>query len=97
MRNSQKKNDRQSLTFIEGNKVQRLHRDGSEATAQIDTLMVLSLNATETATDLWVHDGLIAVRINDNKFKFFIEPLVASTPVEALAFEPSPVDASKTA
>lgn len=50
--------------------------------------MQLSLNASEVATDLWVHDGMVAVRINDNGFKFFVEPLVASTPVKPLNNSP---------
>ena len=41
-------------------------------------------NDTDIATDLWVLDGIVAVRINDKSFKFFIEPLVVSVPVAPL-------------
>lgn len=41
-------------------------------------------NDTDIATDLWVLDGIVAVRINDKSFKFFIEPLVVSVPVTPL-------------
>lgn len=41
-------------------------------------------NDTDIATDLWVLDGIVAVRINNKSFKFFIEPLVVSVPVVPL-------------
>jgi len=46
--------------------------------------MELKLEAGDVATDLFVFDGIVAVRINDNEFRFFIEPLVFSDPIEPL-------------
>ena len=83
--NSMKRNDRQSITFLENNKVHKLHRDEESGAVEVETLMELDLkNDTDVATDLWVLDGIVAVRINDKAFKFFIEPLVVSVPVTPL-------------
>ena len=71
-----KKNDRQSITFIEDKKVYRLHRDNAELTVEIDLLMELDLNEADWANDAWVLDEIVAVRLNDTDFHFFMEPLV---------------------
>jgi hypothetical protein len=76
-----KRKDRQSLTFLENNNVHKLYRDPQTGSVEVDTLMQLSLPSLDVATDLWVLDGIVAVRINDKNFKFFIEPLVVSVPV----------------
>ena len=46
--------------------------------------MQLSLAEGDIATDVYVLDGMVAVRVNNDGFKFFIEPLVSTTAVTPL-------------
>ena len=70
----------------------KLHRDPDDYKVQIDELMELSLEAGNVPTDLFVLDGIVAVRINDNRFRFFIEPLVVRDPIEPLALDDGTLD-----
>lgn len=79
--------DHSSITFLDSRKVLKLHRDPNDYEVELDELMELSLQPGEVATDLFVLDGIVAVRINDNKFRFFIEPLVVRDPIEPLALD----------
>ena len=46
--------------------------------------MELDLDILDIATDLFVLDGIVAARINDQEFRFFPKPLVLSDSVEPL-------------
>ena len=87
--NSLAMNDRQSITFLEDGNMMRLRRDETTGDVQIDHLMQIEVpnnQFTELATDAYLLDGVVAVRVNDNEFYFYIQPLVQSEPVQALPF-----------
>ena len=84
VRNSLKKDDRQSITFVEDKKVYRLHRDTPDMSVKVDFLVDLAIGEDDWAYEAWVLDGIIAVRVNDDEFRFFMEPLVQSIAVEPL-------------
>ena len=90
VRNSLKSNDHLSITFLEDDKVMRLSRDPNfeNLVIKIDELMELSLADNNFVSEAWVMDGMVAVRVNDTEFHFFMEPLVSSEPVIALLREP---------
>lgn len=68
----------------------RLSRDPNfeNLVIQIDEMMELALTENSFVSEAWVMDGMIAVRVNDTEFHFFMEPLVSSEPVIALLREP---------
>jgi len=82
---SRKKNDGMSITMISrSDKVIRINRDPVTLTVSYQFLMQLSLDEGDVATDVYVLDGMVAVRVNNDGFKFFIEPLVSTTAVTPL-------------
>ena len=83
VRNSLKSNDRQSITFIEDSKVHRLSRDPDfeHLVVKIEDMLELDLGEYDFVTEAWVLDGMVAVRVNDTEFRFFLEPLVSQAPV----------------
>ena len=79
---SLKKNDQMSITMLTiSNKVVRINRDPDSLLVNYGLLMQLELDEGQNATDAFVFDGMVAVRINDDRFRFFIEPLVKSATV----------------
>lgn len=65
--------------------VYQLDRDSSNSKLKFEQLLELELDASEVATDMFVLDGIIVTRINDDEIRFYLEPLVATDdPVEPL-------------
>ena len=72
-------NDRQSITFLDDGGMKRLHRDEKTGEVIIDHLMQFKVpnnRFTEFTTDAYLLDGVVAVRMNHEKFYFYIQPLV---------------------
>ena len=69
---------------MSGNEVLRLYRDkeASNFDVNFETLIRVELPIDDFYTDAYVMDGMVAVRVNDAGFEFFVMPLVENQSVE---------------
>jgi len=83
-------NDRYSIVFLENTKIKRLFRDEETGEVEIQDLMELKmpvrndtdgLDSQDVATDVFLLDEVVAVRINDGEFYIYTQPLVRSEAV----------------
>ena len=88
--NSLATGDRQALTYLENFTVKRLYRDTSlpKSPVIIEKLMYLSLSPYDSYDDAYVLDGVVAVRVNNTAFEFFLMPLVESLAVTPIMKAP---------
>jgi len=80
------------LTYLlEGKSVVTAHWDHTTKEMVKETILNLSLQTsaegvTDVATDLFVFDDMVAVRVNDLEVKFFAYPMIVMNYVEEIPF-----------
>ena len=76
------------LTYlVDGNQVVTAYWDDEAKSVEKAVVLEFELSDGETATDLFVFDDLVAVRVTSGEFKFFTIPLVAGQISLEIPFE----------
>jgi len=67
-----------------GRRINRAYRDEETGEVAKETIVNLNIPLSDTPTDAFVLDNVVAVQINDGAFKFFPIPLIRGEFVDAI-------------
>ena len=83
------------LTYlVDGSQVVTAYWDSDAKSVEKSVMLELDLSAGEIATDLFVFDDVVAVRVESGEFKFFTIPLVAGQVSLEIPFAAPPTNAT---